>query len=67
MSVTLSIDGKKVAVPEGTTVLEAAKQAGIFIPTLCHYEGLPPQSECRLCIVEVKGGRGLPASCTLPA
>jgi len=67
MNVTLSIDGKKVTVPEGTTVLEAAQQAGIFVPTLCHYEGLPPQSECRLCIVEIKGGRGLPASCTLPA
>ncbi len=63
--VTLSINGKKVTVREGTTVLEAAKTAGIYIPTLCHYEGLPPQSECRLCLVELKGA-GLRASCTLP-
>ncbi|MEM3399515.1 MAG: NADH-dependent [FeFe] hydrogenase, group A6 [Candidatus Micrarchaeia archaeon] len=65
--ISLTIDGKKITVNKGTTVLEAAKQAGIYIPTLCYYEGLPPQSECRLCIVEVEGMRGLPASCTLPA
>ena len=64
--VTFSIDGKKVTAPEGTTVLEAAKTAGIYIPTLCYYEGLPPQSECRLCLVELKGTGHLKASCTLP-
>ena len=53
--VTLTINGKKIEAPEGTTVLEAATAEGIFIPTLCHHEALEPEGTCRLCIVEVSG------------
>ncbi len=66
--VELTIDGVKTRVPEGTTVLEAAGEMGIVIPTLCHHSGLSPYGACRVCIVEVvKGDRSsLEASCTLP-
>ncbi len=59
------IDGKALEVEEGKTVLEAARGAGIEIPTLCHHEQLSPYGACRLCLVEVvAGGRpGLRASC----
>lgn len=50
---TLSIDGKKVAVPEGSTILEAAHTAGVDIPTLCHHDGLEPWGGCRLCVVDL--------------
>lgn len=63
-TVTLTIDGKEITVPEGATVLEAAKQAGIFIPTLCHDDDLEPYGACRLCVVEIEGMRGLVTSCT---
>ena len=67
--VELTIDGIKTRVPEGTTVLEAAREMGIVIPTLCHHDGLSPYGACRICIVEiVKGNKSsLEASCTLPA
>jgi bidirectional [NiFe] hydrogenase diaphorase subunit len=67
--VELTIDGIKTSVPEGTTVLEAARDLGIIIPTLCHHEGLKPYGACRICIVEVINGEksSLEASCTLPA
>jgi len=52
--ITLEIDGKKVQATEGMTVLEAAKKAGIYIPTLCHHELLEPFGGCRLCLVEVE-------------
>ena len=67
--VELTIDGIRTQVYEGTTVLEAASQMGIVIPTLCHHDGLTPYGACRVCMVEVvKGGRSsLEASCTLPA
>ena len=58
------IDGRKVAVPRETTILAAARSAGLSIPTLCHHEGLPPDGNCRLCLVEM-GGR-LVASCLYP-
>ncbi|MDQ0286084.1 NADH-quinone oxidoreductase subunit G/formate dehydrogenase alpha subunit [Desulfofundulus luciae] len=61
--VTLTIDGKQVTVPAGTTVLDAARSAGIFIPTLCHDPELTPWGGCRLCVVEIEGMRNLPASC----
>nr|WP_322807165.1 formate dehydrogenase subunit alpha [Thermanaerothrix sp.] len=64
--VTVMIDGKKLEVPEGMTVLEAAAQAGITIPTLCYHKDLSPHGGCRLCVVEVKGARTPLASCTLP-
>ena len=53
-AITLEIDGKKVQATEGMTVLEAAKKAGIYIPTLCHHELLEPFGGCRLCLVEVE-------------
>lgn len=61
--VTLTINGKQVTVPRGTTVLEAARQAGFFIPTLCHDPELTSVGACRLCVVEIPGMRNLPASC----
>jgi NADP-reducing hydrogenase subunit HndD len=64
--ITLSIDNREVTVPRDSTVLEAAKQAGVFIPTLCHYEGLIPASACRICVVEVEGGRTLVPACSYP-
>ena len=67
--IELSIDGIKTKVEEGTTVLEAATQIGITIPTLCYHPGLSTYGACRVCLVEVdKGNRSsLEASCTLPA
>ncbi len=64
--VQLTINGKQVEVPEGTTVLRAAQMAGIHIPTLCDHKELTPYGGCRLCIVEVEGARVPMASCTLP-
>ena len=66
--IELTIDGINTRAPEGTTVLEAAREMGIVIPTLCYHEGLSPYGACRVCIVEViKGiGSSLEASCTLP-
>ena len=66
-TVALQIDGVKIIVPKGTTVLEAARKAGIYIPTLCYDEDLTPYGGCRLCIVEIEDVRGLPTSCTTPA
>ena len=63
---TLTIDGVSVTVPAGTTVLEAAKAAGIRIPTLCYLKGINEIGACRLCVVDT-GGRALAASCVLPA
>lgn len=64
----LQIDGKEVSAPEGTTILEAARGAGISIPTLCHHEKLEPYGGCRVCAVEVDaGGRtSVVASCVYP-
>ncbi len=64
--VQLTINGKQIEVPEGTTVLRAAEKAGIHIPTLCDHKELTPYGGCRLCIVEVQGFRVPIASCTLP-
>ena len=66
--IELTIDGVKVKADEGTTVLEAARETGIIIPTLCYHPGLSPYGACRICLVEVvKGNRSsLEASCTLP-
>jgi formate dehydrogenase alpha subunit len=66
--ITLTIDGQLQSVPEGSTVLEAARIAGIEIPTLCHIDGLEPYGGCRLCLVEVEGSRtGAVTACTMPA
>jgi bidirectional [NiFe] hydrogenase diaphorase subunit len=66
--ITLNIDGKDVKAKEGTTLLEAAKTAGITIPTLCYHELLEPFGGCRLCIVEVesRGWTKLVVSCVYP-
>jgi len=60
-----SIDGRVLQVPEGATVLEAARRAGILIPTLCYHEDLSPVGGCRLCVVKVRGTRLPVAACTL--
>ena len=56
--VTLTIDGETVKAKEGTTILQAAKQAGIDIPTLCFLKDINEVGDCRMCIVEVEGRRG---------
>ncbi len=63
--IQFEIDGKKVKAAEGTTLLEAAQSAGIYIPTLCHHEKLEPFGACRICIVEVEvnGWTKLVVSC----
>lgn len=65
-TITLAIDGKAVAVPEGTMVLEAARNIDIHIPTLCHHPDLSPYGGCRLCVVEVDSAPKLVASCVTP-
>ncbi len=64
--VTLEIDGIPLRVPLGTTILEAAKQAGIRIPTLCFHEDLCIAGVCRICVVEVEGQHTLQAACAYP-
>jgi predicted molibdopterin-dependent oxidoreductase YjgC len=66
-NIHLTIDGQPIQVEKGTTVLQAAQQAGIYIPTLCADEELDPVGACRLCIVEIERVRGLPTACTTPA
>jgi formate dehydrogenase major subunit len=62
--VTLMIDGVPVSVPTGTSVMRAAISAGVMIPKLCATDSLKPFGSCRLCLVEIEGRRGYPASCT---
>ena len=64
--INLTIDGIKVSVPEGSTVLEAAKAANINIPTLCYLKDVQAIGACRLCLVEIKGARALAAACVMP-
>ena len=64
--VTLTIDGFEVTVPEGTSVMRAAAEAGIPVPKLCATDSLEAFGSCRLCVVEIEGRRGTPASCTTP-
>ena len=64
--VTLTIDGFEVTVPEGTSVMRAAAEAGIGVPKLCATDSLEAFGSCRLCVVEIEGRRGTPASCTTP-
>ena len=65
--VTLTIDGQSVTVPQGTSVMAAAMSLGTKIPKLCATDSLEPFGSCRLCLVEIEGRRGTPASCTTPA
>ena len=66
-AVTLSIDGQSVTVPAGTSILRAAQTLGTAIPKLCATDSLEAFGSCRLCLVEIEGRRGTPASCTTPA
>jgi formate dehydrogenase major subunit len=65
-TVTLSIDGRTVSVPAGTSVMRAAAEIGTAIPKLCATDSLDAFGSCRLCLVEIDGMRGTPASCTTP-
>ncbi|MBA7663176.1 putative formate dehydrogenase [subsurface metagenome] len=65
--IRLTINGQEVKAKKGMTVLEAARAADIYIPTLCYHPDLAPYGGCRLCIVEIEGMRGFPTSCTMPA
>ena len=64
-TVDLTIDGRPVTVPEGTTIWTAARDAGIDIPVLCHDERMDPVGVCRMCVVDV-GGRAYAAACVRP-
>jgi formate dehydrogenase major subunit len=66
-TVTLEIDGTSVTVPRGTSVMRAAMNAGVKVPKLCATDNLEAFGSCRLCLVEIEGRRGTPASCTTPA
>jgi formate dehydrogenase major subunit len=65
--VTLEIDGASVTVPRGTSIMRAAIDAGVQVPKLCATDNLEPFGSCRLCLVEIEGRKGTPASCTTPA
>lgn len=67
MAINLTINGKVIVAREGQTVLAAAAENGITIPTLCHHKDLSPVGSCRLCIVEIKNWRNQVAACNLPA
>ncbi len=64
--VTLVVDGREVTVPEGTSILRAAALADVAIPKLCATDALEPFGSCRMCLVEIEGRGGYPASCTTP-
>ena len=66
-TVTVTVDGQKVTVPEGATLLAACRQAGIEVPTLCFLDTLHPVNACRVCVVEVEGARVLAPSCSRAA
>src|SRR3989339_1461635 len=65
-NIKLSINGFPLEVKEGTTMLEAANEAGIIIPTLCHHKDLCVAGNCRVCVVEVSGQKRLSAACATP-
>ncbi len=65
--VTLEIDGMQVTVAAGTSIMRAAAESGVNVPKLCATDSLEPFGSCRLCLVEIEGRKGYPASCTTPA
>lgn len=65
-SITITINGQKIPAQTGQTVLEAARAAGVEIPTLCHHPAVKPIGACRLCLVEIAGQRTLQPACTFP-
>jgi len=64
--ITASINGEQISVPKGTSIMRAAKMVGVDIPKLCATDSLEPYGSCRLCVIEIDGRRGTPASCTTP-
>ena len=66
-TINLMVDGVSVSVPEGTSVMHAASLSGVTVPKLCATDSLEPFGSCRLCLVEIEGRKGYPASCTTPA
>ena len=64
--ITITFDGKEVKTQPGKMVLEAAIDAGVYVPYLCYHPGMKSYGACRMCVVSVEGQRGFPASCTLP-
>ena len=64
--ITINIDGIDIKTQPGKMVLEAAIEAGVYVPYLCYHPGMKPYAACRMCVVSVEGGRGFPAACTLP-
>src|ERR1700704_6215534 len=62
--IEITIDGRPVSVPEGSTILEAARKLGIDTPTLCFLESLTPVNVCRVCVVEMEGSRTLVPACS---
>ncbi len=65
-SVELTIDGRDVRVPEGSTILQACHALGLRTPTLCYLETLTPVNVCRVCVVEIEGSRTLVPACSRP-
>ncbi|MEI8148640.1 MAG: 2Fe-2S iron-sulfur cluster-binding protein, partial [Actinomycetes bacterium] len=65
-TVSVTIDGHPVEVPAGTSIMRAAAEVGLPVPKLCATDSLAAFGSCRLCLVEVDGRRGTPASCTTP-
>jgi predicted molibdopterin-dependent oxidoreductase YjgC len=65
--IALTVDGKAVSVPEGSTILDACKQAGVETPTLCFLQTLTPVNACRVCVVELEGSRVLVPACARKA
>ncbi|MEA2039420.1 MAG: molybdopterin-dependent oxidoreductase, partial [Thermodesulfobacteriota bacterium] len=63
----ITIDGRKLAFTPEETILDVARKNGIFIPTLCHAKGTRPTGACRVCVVEIEGGRALSPACATPA
>ena len=65
-TITVTIDGQEIQTTPGTMLIQAASDAGIYIPFLCYHPGMKPYGACRMCVVQVEGGLGTPAACTLP-
>ncbi len=67
MAINLTVDNQTVSVEPGTTVLDAARQSGVIIPTLCHLDGVSSPGSCRVCLVEIEGARTLQPACVTEA
>ncbi len=65
-AITLEIDGREVTVPAGTSIMRAAALADVMVPKLCASDSLEAFGSCRLCLIQIEGRNGFPASCTTP-